>query len=631
MSDRFARGSMKLGGILTAMVTPFDADGGFDEENAARLMHHLLENGSDGLVLAGSTGEGATLTDEEKFRLWELGVAEAGGAPVIAGTGTYDTRHSCELTERATEIGVDAVLVVTPYYNKPNRRGCVEHFKAVAAATDRPVIVYNIPSRCVVDLPNDLLAELAQIENVAAVKQARYEDVAPIDGMELLAGNDDMLAKVLDLGGPGGILVSSHLVGREMRRMIDEPDARAEIHEQLSDLFKALFVTTNPIPLKAALRLAGHDAGGLRLPLVEASDEETATIRDGARAPRPAGTGVTDGALRVLPLGGLGEIGKNMTVVEYGGRIVVIDTGLMFPAPDQLGIDLVLPDFTYLRERADDIEAIVLTHGHEDHVGALPYVLRELERPPPVYGGPLTAAMVRSKLDEHKMRDVKVDDKLAGSVFQAGPFSIELVKMSHSIPDAFAVAMTMDLGTILLTGDYKFDQTPVDGVPADVGRLAELGRDGLLLLCGDSTNADRPGMSLSEASVGPRLEETFSRCEGRIIVTCFASNIHRVQQVVDAAAQLGRKVSLVGRSMRKNVNIGRTLGHIDIPDGMLVGAEGDRGLPRPQGRGDLHRQPGRAAVRAAPDGARRPPERRRCTRATRSCSRPRRSRATSAR
>jgi 4-hydroxy-tetrahydrodipicolinate synthase len=280
VSDRFAREHMNLGGVLTAMVTPFDADGGFDEDTAASLMHHLLENGSDGLVLAGSTGEGATLTDEEKFRLWELGVAEAGGAPVIAGTGTYDTRHSCELTERATEIGVDAVLVVTPYYNKPNRRGCVEHFKAVAAATDKPVIVYNIPSRCVVDLPNDLLAELAQIENVAAGKQARYEDVAPVDGMELLAGNDDMLAKVLDLGGAGGILVSSHLVGREMRRMIDEPDARAEIHEQLSDLFKALFVTTNPIPLKAALRLAGHDAGGLRLPLVEASEEETATVRE---------------------------------------------------------------------------------------------------------------------------------------------------------------------------------------------------------------------------------------------------------------------------------------------------------------------------------------------------------------
>jgi ribonuclease J len=280
---------------------------------------------------------------------------------------------------------------------------------------------------------------------------------------------------------------------------------------------------------------------------------------------------VTEGPLRVLPLGGLGEIGKNMTVVEYGGRLVVVDTGLMFPAPDQLGIDLVLPDFTYLRERADDIEAIVLTHAHEDHVGALPFVLRELERPPVVYGGPLTAAMVRSKLDEHKMRDVDVEDVLATQVFEAGPFSVELVKMSHSIPDSFAVALTCDLGTTLVSGDYKFDQTPVDGVPADVARLAELGREGLLLLCGDSTNADRPGMSPSESSVGPRLEETFSRCLGRIVVTCFASNIHRVQQVVDAAAQLGRKVSLVGRSMRKNVNIGRGLGHIDIPEGILVG------------------------------------------------------------
>ncbi|HEX5980262.1 MAG TPA: ribonuclease J [Thermoleophilaceae bacterium] len=275
--------------------------------------------------------------------------------------------------------------------------------------------------------------------------------------------------------------------------------------------------------------------------------------------------------LRVLPLGGLGEIGKNMTVVEYDGRIVVVDTGLMFPAPDQLGIDLVLPDFAYLRERAADIEAIVLTHGHEDHVGALPFVLRELGHAPPIYGGPLTAAMARSKLDEHRLKDVTVSDVLATQTFDAGPFSVEMVKMAHSIPDSFAVALTCELGTTLVTGDYKFDQTPVDGVPADVSRLAELGREGLLLLCGDSTNADRPGMSLSESSVGPRLQEVFSRCEGRIVVTCFASNIHRVQQVVDAAAVLDRRVSLVGRSMRKNVNIGRMLGHIDVPEGMLVG------------------------------------------------------------
>jgi ribonuclease J len=276
-------------------------------------------------------------------------------------------------------------------------------------------------------------------------------------------------------------------------------------------------------------------------------------------------------SLRVLPLGGLGEIGKNMMAVEYGGRIVVVDTGLMFPAPDQLGIDLVLPDFAYLRERAADIEAIVLTHAHEDHVGALPFLVRELDPAPPIYGGPLTVAMVRSKLDEHRLGDLPLEDVLATQTFEAGPFSAEMVKMAHSIPDSFAVALSCDLGTTLVTGDYKFDQTPVDGAPADVSRLAELGRERLLLLCGDSTNADRAGMSPSESSVGPKLEEVFARCPGRIIVTCFASNIHRVQQVVDAAAQLDRKVSLVGRSMRKNVNIGRQLGHLDIPEGMLVG------------------------------------------------------------
>src|SRR5215211_2472122 len=217
-----------LGGILTAMVTPFDDQGGFSEERSVAMMHHLLEHGSDGLVLAGTTGESPTLTDEEKGRLWQLGVREAGDALIVAGTGTYDTRHSVELTERATEIGVDAVLVVAPYYNKPNRRGLVEHYRAVAAATDRPVILYNIPSRSVIDIPNDLLAELAQIDNVAAVKQARYEDCRPIEGMDLLAGNDDVLAEVMDLGGTGGILVASQLEGTEMRRIIDEPDRRQE-------------------------------------------------------------------------------------------------------------------------------------------------------------------------------------------------------------------------------------------------------------------------------------------------------------------------------------------------------------------------------------------------------------------
>jgi 4-hydroxy-tetrahydrodipicolinate synthase len=263
------------------MVTPFDDQGRVDEDATVRVMRHLLDNGSDGLVLAGTTGEGATLTDDEKIRLWELAVAEVGDqAYLVAGTGSNDTAHSVHLTERATEIGVDAHLVVCPYYNKPNRRGLLAHYRAVAEATDRSVILYNIPSRCVVDMDNDLLRELGQIEHIDAVKQARYEDLEAIDGLDLLAGNDDTLARTMDAGGTGGILVTSHLIGREMRRMIDEPDARHELHDTYADLFKAMFITSSPTPMKAALNMIGLEVGGLRLPMVEASDEEKAHIRE---------------------------------------------------------------------------------------------------------------------------------------------------------------------------------------------------------------------------------------------------------------------------------------------------------------------------------------------------------------
>ncbi len=195
---------MTLGGIFTAMVTPFRPDGRLDEEAAAAMVRYLLEHGSDGLVVAGSTGEGSTLSDDEKCSLFELAVAEARGAPVIANTGSNDTAHSVELTARAAAIGVDAVLVVAPYYNKPNRRGLIEHFRAVAGASDLPVVLYNIPSRVVIDMPNDLLRELAEIPNVTAVKQAGYENLAPVEGLDLLAGNDDMLASVLDMGAREG-------------------------------------------------------------------------------------------------------------------------------------------------------------------------------------------------------------------------------------------------------------------------------------------------------------------------------------------------------------------------------------------------------------------------------------------
>ena len=274
--------------------------------------------------------------------------------------------------------------------------------------------------------------------------------------------------------------------------------------------------------------------------------------------------------ITILPLGGLGEIGKNMTAFELEGRIVLVDTGLMFPTSEMLGIDLVLPDFTSLRDRADDIEAIVLTHGHEDHVGALPFVLRELDVRPPIYGGALTIGLVRSKLEERRIRDADLNVVDPGERFRAGPFEIETIHMSHSIPDARAVALHTPLGAILVTGDYRFDQTPIDGRPADIARLAELGSEGVLCLCGDSTNADRPGVVPSEATVGPALAAEFARCGGRIIVTCFASNVHRVQQVIDAAVGLDRKIALVGRSMRKNFNIATNLGIAHAPEGMII-------------------------------------------------------------
>ena len=272
---------MRIGGILTAMVTPFDAQGRVNEDGAVRMMHHLLENGSDGVVVAGTTGEGATLTDEEKLRLFDLAVSECGDAMVVAGTGSNDTAHSVHLTAKATEIGVDAVLAVTPYYNKPNRRGLIAHFEEIGAATDRPLILYNIPSRSVVDMPNDLLEEIGdRVPNAVAVKQARMTDIEPIPGLELLAGNDDTLAEVLDKGGSGGICVSSHVVGNEMRRMIDEPEERHAIEREIADVIDTLMtLTTSPIPLKAALDMLGHDVGGLRLPLVEAHAAQTATLQ----------------------------------------------------------------------------------------------------------------------------------------------------------------------------------------------------------------------------------------------------------------------------------------------------------------------------------------------------------------
>jgi 4-hydroxy-tetrahydrodipicolinate synthase len=268
-----------LGTQLTAIITPFDERGDVDEDAYVRVLRHVCEHGSDGVVVCGSTGEASTLDDTEHLRLVELTVQEIpDGKTVIAGTGSNDTRHAAQMTQRATELGVDAVLSVTPYYNRPEPRGLIAHYEEVARATDKPVLLYNIPSRAAIDIPNDLLARLAQIEHIDGVKQANDDNLALIDGLDLYAGNDNTFARVLDMGGAGGILVAAHVFGDEMRRIVDEPDNRAAIDAGLQDAYEATG-WHNPIPIKRACELIGLCSGRLRLPMFEADEARTEIVR----------------------------------------------------------------------------------------------------------------------------------------------------------------------------------------------------------------------------------------------------------------------------------------------------------------------------------------------------------------
>ena len=283
-------------------------------------------------------------------------------------------------------------------------------------------------------------------------------------------------------------------------------------------------------------------------------------------------------SLRIIPLGGLGEVGKNLTVFELGDERIVVDAGLAFPRDEHFGVDLVLPDFSYLVGRP--VRAIVLTHAHEDHVGGLPDVLREVDVNE-VIGTRLTLALVKSKLDEHGLAAVTAltEAEPGGAPIELGPFRIELIRMAHSIPDATAVVIETSAGRVLHTGDWKLDHTPVDGLKTDVGALAELGNRGVDLLLGDSTNAERPGMTGSERLVGEAFRQLIPLRTGRIIVASFASNIHRVQQAAEVAIANGRKVAVVGRSMRKNMNISRSLGYVDLPDDVIVSPKEAMDLP----------------------------------------------------
>ena len=269
--------------------------------------------------------------------------------------------------------------------------------------------------------------------------------------------------------------------------------------------------------------------------------------------------------LKIIPLGGLQEIGKNITVFEYENDIIIVDCGLSFPEDDMLGIDLVIPDITYLEKNQNKIRGMFITHGHEDHIGAVPYFLKKINVP--IYATKLTAGLIRNKLEEHKiLRSTNLIEVNQGEVINAGKFKVEFIRSSHSIPDSVMLAITTPAGTILHTGDFKVDYTPIDGKIMDFGRIAELGKEGILALMADSTNAERKGFTMSESSVGEVFEKLFSNCTKRIVVATFASNVHRVQQIVNSAVKYGRKIAVCGRSMINMITTARELGYIDCPE-----------------------------------------------------------------
>ncbi|WP_395108743.1 ribonuclease J [Actinomadura sp. SCN-SB] len=275
-----------------------------------------------------------------------------------------------------------------------------------------------------------------------------------------------------------------------------------------------------------------------------------------------------ENGLRIVALGGLGEIGRNMTVFEYAGRLLIVDCGVLFPETEQPGVDLILPDFEYIRDRLDRVEAVLLTHGHEDHIGAVPYLLRE--RPDlPIAGSKLTLALLEAKLTEHRIKPTTVEVK-EGDRRPFGPFDLEFLSVNHSIPDALAVAVRTPAGLVLHTGDFKMDQLPLDGRLTDLGGFARLGSEGIDLLLSDSTNAEVPGFVTSERNIGPVVDDVFRTAQERIIVACFASHIHRVQQVLDAAVASGRKVCFIGRSMVRNMGVARELGYLNVPEDIMV-------------------------------------------------------------
>ena len=624
----------RFGRVLTAMVTPFDGDGRIDLDGAQRLARWLVDHGSDGLVINGTTGESPTLTATESVDLFRA-VRQAVDVPVIAGTGSNDTAHAIRQSEAAAGIGVDGLLVVTPYYNKPSQAGLLRHFRMVAEATTLPVILYDIPGRTSRKIDTDTILTLAhEVPAIVGLKDAAGSP-AETAALVVAEAPEDFVVLVrrrqphppaargrrarrdqrgLALGrspDPGHV----RRVRRRRRRRghADQPDAARVLrlridpgrpqpgaHQGHAALARTagggVPATDGPHPRRP--RGAGQGALGLPAGRLSAGPARS-DRRSGSAMPAP---------VKITFLGGLGEIGRNCACIEVDDRIMLIDCGLMFPDLDMLGIDLVLPDFSYLYDNADRVEGAILTHGHEDHTGGLAFLLRDVSFP--LYGSELTLGFAKNRIEEAGLLDrtsfIAVRD---GERRKIGPFDVEFIPVTHSVPHAFATAFHTPQGTILHSGDFKIDLTPVDGRLTDLARIGAMASDpGIRLLLADSTNAEEQGHSASETTVGRVLYDLFHAHEGRRIITaCFASHVHRVQQIADAAIAFDRKIATLGMSMKKNVKLARDARPAHDPREQPHRHRGDRQARPGQDLHHLHRQPGRADVGAGAHGRHREP------------------------
>ena len=558
-------------------------------------------------MVSGTTGESPTTTVAEDGEILRAVIDAVGDrATVVAGVGTNHTEHSVELAAQAQEAGADGVLLVSPYYNKPTQEGIAAHFEAVAAASDLRIMLYDIPGRTGVTIAPETFARIAADEKFVAVKDAvgdlyRGVKIMQETGLSYYSGDDVLNLGWLTHGGAGVVSVVGHVAGEQYADMVARVDA-GDLDGALQGLRRA-----RPGRRRDHGPGAGRDDrqgrdGAARRPRQPRGPAAARRGRRGARrrssappSPRQAfsvepsppravrSPALPAGGLRVIPLGGLGEVGRNMTVFEYDGRLLIVDCGVLFPEENHPGVDLILPDFDAIRDRLDDIEALVLTHGHEDHIGAVPYLLRE--RPDiPLVGSQLTLALLGSKLREHRHQGHRRSTIVAeGDRITLRPVRPRVRRGQPLDPRRARRrdphrrrAWSCTPATSRWTSCRSTAGSPT------CARFARLGEEGVDLFLVDSTNAEVPGFTTSEQDIAPVLDRVFHTSKQRIIVACFASHVHRVQQVMDAAAEHGRKVAYVGRSMVRNMGIARDLGYLDVPPGPLIDAKATADMPPEQ-------------------------------------------------